>query len=336
MMGSCAPNTPLVPLPAQHGPLKDGWVRIAVEASGVCYADLGAAKAPKASEAEPVTPGHEIAGVITAVAEGVAGWRPGDRAAVGWFGGSCGHCAFCRSGDPVHCPERKIPGLSYPGGWTQSVQVPADALARIPDGMDMFDAAPMGCAGVTTFNAIRHAGVPVGATVAVFGVGGLGHLAVQFAHAMGYQTIAIARGSEREAAALELGAGLYIDSSATPPGAALAALGGADLIVNTAASSEAGTELMKGLRIRGHMVLIGVDGGRLDIPVAQMVMNGHKISGHLTGSALDTEETMAFAHAHGIRPVIEKMPLEAANDAVARLAGGKARFRIVLDPSAAR
>lgn len=173
-------------------------VRVSVKASGVCGADLGTAAAKAPGTVFPVTPGHEVAGVIAELSEQVQGWQVGDRVAVGWFGGSCGHCAFCRAGDVAHCPEREVPGLSYPGGWAQSMTAPADALIHIPDELDFFEAAPFGCAGVTTFNAVRKAATPTGGRVAVFGIGGLGHLAVQFAARLGYETIAINRGGTQQ------------------------------------------------------------------------------------------------------------------------------------------
>ncbi|MEU1181081.1 alcohol dehydrogenase catalytic domain-containing protein [Streptomyces sp. NPDC005820] len=308
-------------------------VRVSVVASGVCNADLGTAAATGAGTSFPVTPGHEVAGVIAEIGDRVRGWAVGDRVAVGWFGGSCGHCAFCRAGDVVHCPERKVPGLSYPGGWAQSITVPADALARIPDGLDLFDAAPFGCAGVTTFNAVRRAGTRAGGRVAVFGLGGLGHLAVQFAAKLGHETVAIARGGDREKLARELGAHHYIDGDAHAPGAALKELGGADLIVCTASATAPVDELLTGLSVHGRLTLVGVDAGSVTVPAARLVMNGHTVTGHLTGSALETEETMRFAVANGVRPMIERMPLRQAGDAVHRLRSGAPRFRIVLDPA---
>ncbi|MFJ6699935.1 alcohol dehydrogenase catalytic domain-containing protein [Streptomyces sp. NPDC091272] len=306
---------------------------MAVGASGVCNADLGTADAVGSGTTFPVTPGHEVAGTIAAVGDLVEGWSVGDRVAVGWFGGSCGHCAFCRAGDVVHCPERKIPGLSYPGGWAQSITVPADALARVPDGLDLFDAAPFGCAGVSTFNAVRKAGIPAGGRLAVFGIGGLGHLALQFAARLGYETIAIARGEEREKLTRTLGAHHYIDSDANAPGAALKALGGADLIVYTASSTAPVDELLAGLNTHGQLTLVGVDAGSVTVPAAQLVMNGHTLTGHLTGSARETEQAMEFAVTHNIRPLIERMALKQAGDAVTRLRSGAPRFRIVLDTS---
>ncbi|MFI6093122.1 alcohol dehydrogenase catalytic domain-containing protein [Streptomyces sp. NPDC051218] len=306
---------------------------MSVAASGVCNADIGTADAVGSGITFPVTPGHEVAGTIAAVGDQVEGWSVGVRVAVGWFGGSCGHCAFCRAGDVVHCPERKIPGLSYPGGWAQSITVPADALARIPDGLDLFDAAPFGCAGVTTFNAVRKAAIPAGGRIAVFGIGGLGHLALQFAAGLGYETVAIARGEEREKLTRTLGAAHYIDSDAQAPGAALKALGGADLIVYTASSTAPVDELLAGLNTHGQLTLVGVDAGSVTVPAAQLVMNGHTLTGHLTGSARETEQAMEFAVTNDIRPMIERMPLQQADDAVTRLRSGAPRFRIVLDTS---
>lgn len=326
-----APGAPLIASAVPPSPPRRGWVRIDVVASGMCHADLSTATARGVSAALPVTPGHEFAGFIADLGDGVQGWNIGDRVCVGWFGGSCGHCGLCRDGDVVHCAERKVPGLSYPGGWAQSATVPADALSRIPDGMSFFDAAPMGCAGVTTFNAIRSANLTSGATVAVFGIGGLGHLAVQFAAAMGYRTIAIARGPDRESLARELGAHEYIDSYERQSGPALAALGGADLIVSTASSTSHVAGLLMGLRVRGRLTLIGVDSGSIEFPVARMVMQNQTVTGHLTGSARDTELAMRFARTNNVRPMIERMPLTKANEALVRLTSGTARFRIVFE-----
>lgn len=328
------PQGPVHPVPVETASPAGGWVRVTVAASGVCNADIGTAKAAGPHTHFPVTPGHEVAGVVAEIGDDVRGWAVGERVAVGWFGGSCGHCNFCRAGDVVHCPERKVPGLSYPGGWAQSLTVPAAVLARVPDGLGLVDAAPFGCAGVTAFNAVRKAGIRAGGRVAVFGIGGLGHLAVQFASRLGYETIAIARGTDREAVSHELGAHHYIDSSARAPGAALKELGGADLIVYTASSTAPAAELLAGLNVHGQLTLVGVDAGALTVPAAQLVMNGHTLTGHLTGSPRETEEAMAFAVTHDIRPVIERLPLTQADEAVQRLRGGHARFRIVLDPHA--
>ncbi|MBI0376071.1 alcohol dehydrogenase catalytic domain-containing protein [Streptomyces albiflaviniger] len=325
------PRGPLNPSVAQATSPPGKWVRVSVTASGVCHADIATAAATDPGTSFPVTPGHEVAGVIAELGDQVEGWEVGDRVAVGWFGGSCGHCAFCRVGDVVHCAERKVPGLSYPGGWAQSITVPSDALARIPDGLDLFDAAPFGCAGVTTFNAVRKAGTRTGGRVAVFGLGGLGHLAVQFAAKLGYETVAIARGEHREELARSLGAHHYIDSNAQVPGAALKELGGADLIVYTASSTAPVNELLTGLNVQGQLTLAGFDAGSVTVPTTQLVLNGHNVTGHLTGSARETEEAMTFAVTNSVRPMIERMPLEKVADAVTRLRSGAPRFRIVLD-----
>lgn len=325
---------PLVAEPVPLTPPSPGWVRVRVTASGICGADLGTAGARGATE--PVTPGHEITGVVAEIGEGVRSWRVGDAVAIGWFGGSCGHCDRCRRGDVVHCPERMVPGQSYPGGWAESVTVPANALARLPEGLDAFEAAPLGCAGVTTFNAVRKADLPAGARVAVLGLGGLGHLAVQFAAALGHEVVAIARGPDREEPARRLGAAHYLDSSSGPPGAALQDLGGADLVVSTVPTSAPVSELLTGLRVSGRLTMLGVDDGSVAVPAARMIMNSQVLTGHLTGSATDIEETMRFALVSGVRSKIERLPLERAGDGVARLASGQARFRVVLDATEAR
>ncbi len=324
----------VVPRVVDPAPPAPGMVTVRVAASGVCFADIGTSRNTEAEG--PVTPGHEVAGEVAEIGAGVEGWRIGDRVAIGWFGGSCGNCAYCRVGDPVHCADRKIPGISYAGGWAERITVPADALARIPDGLDDFDAAPLGCAGVTTFTAIRHAGIPAGGRVAVFGIGGLGHLAVQFAAKMSYEVVAIARGTERETLARELGACHYIDSAATEPGAALHEMGGADLLLSTASATAPLAELVRGLRVHGRLTIIGVDGGTLEVPTAELTMKSIMLTGHLTGSARDVEQTMRFALLNGVRPMIERMPLEQAAEAVERLEAGNARFRIVLDATGTR
>jgi len=310
--------------------LEPGWVRVEVVATGVCGADLGTV-ATTDPAALPATPGHEVAGRIAALGEGVRGWQVGDRVAVGWFGGSCGTCEFCRRGDVVHCAQRKVPGINYPGGWAESITVPADALARIPEELDFAHAAPLGCAGVTTFNAVRGAGVRAGGRVAIFGIGGLGHLAVQFSAAMGYEVVAMARGSQRAQAAADLGADHYFDLESVPPAQALSTLGGVDLIISTIPAPPPLKELMRGLRPRGQMVLLGVDSSKLEFPVAPLVMNALSITGHLTGSPVQIEETMRFAVVNGVRPWIERLPLTDAQSAVEHLRAGEARFRMVLE-----
>ncbi|MFJ2620181.1 zinc-binding dehydrogenase [Glutamicibacter sp. NPDC087344] len=302
---------------------------IDVIASGLCHADLGTAAAEHAPG--PVTPGHEVAGVVSGTGPGVKRWRAGDRVVVGWFGGSCGQCPACLAEDVVHCPERRVPGVSYPGGWASRFLAPASALARIPDALDFVDAAPMGCAGVTAFNAVRGADAPAGGRIAVFGIGGLGHLAIQFAAAMGHEVTAVARGPEREEDSITLGASAYIDSEAMPPGKALRALGGVDAIISTASSTAPVAELITGLRPHGRLVLVGVDAGTLDLPVAPMIMHALSVTGHLTGGPADTEQAMEFAVRHGIQPTTQTFPLAQAQSALQELRDGRARFRLVLE-----
>ncbi|WP_222871891.1 alcohol dehydrogenase catalytic domain-containing protein [Nonomuraea sp. PA05] len=331
-MAVTEPGGPLRPVEVAMTDPEPGWARVRVAASGVCGADLGTVSASNPAGGFPITPGHEIAGVIEATGAAEAGWEPGDRVAVGWSGGSCGHCQACRTGDQVHCRQRRIPGLAYPGGWAETVTVPVDALARIPDGLNAADAAPMGCAGVTTFTALREACLPPGSRVAVYGLGGLGHLAVQFAARMGHQVVAIARGTGREHDAHQLGARHYIDATTHDAGPTLAQLGGADLILCTAPASEPISALLSGLRPRGRLTLIGVDGGAVQVSVAHLVMNAQSITGHLTGTPADIEDTMRFAAANAVRPRLEHLPLEQADLAVRRLREGRARYRFVLQP----
>jgi alcohol dehydrogenase len=307
-----------------------GWVRVAVHACGVCHADAGTVASARPATGFPITAGHEVAGVIEALGEQVTGWSAGDRVVVGWFGGSCGHCTACRSGDVVHCRERRIPGLSYPGGWAESVTVPAPALTRVPDGLSMVEAAPFGCAGVTAFNAVRHGGVRPGGRVAVFGIGGLGHFAVQFAARLGYDTIAMSRGAGKEELARSLGARHYIDTAQQPPGAALRAMGGADLVISTSAATEPLAEIIDGLVPHGRLTVIGFDGRTLPVRLDKLVMHARTISGHLTGSPVDTEQTMGFALASGIRPRIQVFPLAQADEALQAVLAGTVRFRAVL------
>ncbi|MGV9778959.1 alcohol dehydrogenase catalytic domain-containing protein, partial [Streptosporangium sp. NPDC003464] len=331
-MAVTEPGGPLRPVDEALADPEPGWVRVRVAASGVCGADLGTVSASEPAGGFPITPGHEIAGVIDAVGELTPSWELGDRVAVGWSGGSCGHCGACRTGDQVHCRQRRIPGLSYPGGWAQTVTVPVEALARIPDGLSLADAAPMGCAGVTTFAAIREAGLPPGSRVAVYGLGGLGHLAVQFAARMGHEVVAIARGTAREQDAAAFGARHYIDAATQDAGQRLAELGGADLILCTAPTSEPISALLDGLRLRGRLTLIGVDGGAIRLPVARLVMNAQIVTGHLTGNPADIEDTMRFAVANDVRPRLQRLPLEQADLAVRRLREGQARYRLLLEP----
>ncbi|WP_218130526.1 alcohol dehydrogenase catalytic domain-containing protein [Lentzea jiangxiensis] len=310
-----------------------GEVRLDVLASGICGADAGTAAAPAPAGGFPITPGHEIAGVISELGKGVRGWEIGEHAAVGWFGGSCGTCMACRSGDVVHCPRRQTPGLSYPGGWASTITVPVNALVRIPDGLSMAEAAPFGCAGVTTFNALRHSGAEPGDRVAVLGIGGLGHLAVQFAAAMGFETIAISRGGDKRQIAKDLGAHHYVDTSQVNAGQALLELGGCRLILFTASSSKALAGLVDGLVPHGSLTVVGFDGTPLELPLDKLVMHARSVSGHVTGSPVDIEQAMRFALTSGVRPHVQTVPLEQVAEALETQQTGKGRFRMILTPA---
>ncbi|MFF5025167.1 alcohol dehydrogenase [Streptomyces collinus] len=315
----------------QPGP---GQVRIAVEACGICHSDALFVSGGLPGVSFPEVPGHEIAGRVEELGQGVhdRGWRVGDRVAVGWFGGSCGHCRACREGDFVVCPNLTVPGWAYDGGFGEKVIAPVDALARIPDGLSASDAGPMACAGVTTFNGLRRSPARAGDLVAVLGLGGLGHLGVQYAVAMGFETVAIARGPEKADFAKQLGAHHYVDStSGTPVAEALQSLGGAKAVLATAGNSEAIAATVDGLTHRGELVVIGADTDPLGITPVQLLLSGRVVRGHPSGTSQDVEDTMAFSALHGIRPTIESVPLDRADEAYRKMLAGKARFRMVLD-----
>jgi alcohol dehydrogenase len=260
----------------------------------------------------------------------VAGWQVGDRVAVGWYGGSCGHCDGCRTGDAILCAQLQVPGVAYPGGYADSVVVPAMALAAVPDELTATEAAPLACAGVTVFNALRHTAARPGDTVAILGLGGLGHLGVQFAHAMGFRTIAIARGQEKEPLAHKLGADHYIDSTAGDVAQALQALGGAKVVLATITNSDAMSATIDGLARRGELVMVGVSPDPLTVTPVQLLTADRRVSAHSSGTAVDTQDTLRFASQSGVRAWTEEVPLEDAAAAVAKMASGRARFRMVL------
>ncbi|MFJ1544198.1 alcohol dehydrogenase [Streptomyces sp. NPDC088246] len=307
-------------------------VRVAVDACGVCHSDSLFVDDAVPGVRFPLVPGHEIAGRIEELGEGTQNaWQVGDRVAVGWFGGSCGHCTPCRQGDFVVCRNLKVPGWAYDGGYAETVIAPSDALARIPDTLAATDAAPMACAGVTTYNGLRRSSARPGDLVAVLGIGGLGHLGVQYAAAMGFETVAIARGAAKADFAKELGAHHYIDSTAdTSVADALQALGGARVVLATAANSGAITATVEGLAPRGELVVIGADPEPLGISPVQLLMDGKIVRGHPSGTAQDVQDTMAFSALHGIRPMTETVPLDGATEAYRKMMSGAARFRMVL------
>lgn len=305
-------------------------VRIAVKAAGICGTDRAFVNGGFPGMSWPLTPGHEIAGTIAELGDGVEGFAVGDRVAVGWFGGNCNRCVPCRKGLLMYCENLRIPSWQYPGGYAESVTVPATALARIPQELSFAEAAPLSCAGVTTFDALRKTKAVAGDAVAVLGIGGLGHLGVQFAHAMGFETIAIARGAEKEADARELGANHYIDSTAGDVSQALHALGGVSVVLATAANSKAMADTLGGLLPRGELVVIGAATEPLPITPAQLIMPGLSVTGHPAGTARDVEEAMHFAVLSGVRARIEELPLTQAAEGYAAMEQGRAHYRMVL------
>ncbi|MCV7421043.1 alcohol dehydrogenase catalytic domain-containing protein [Mycobacterium yunnanensis] len=305
-------------------------VRIAVAAAGVCGTDHAFVNGGFPGLNWPITPGHEIAGTIAELGDGVEDFAVGDRVEVGWFGGNCNRCTPCRKGQFMQCERLQVPGLQYPGGYAESVTVPATALARIPEGLSFVEAAPLGCAGVTVFNGLRSTRAKAGDLVAVLGVGGLGHLGVQFARAMGFETVAIARGADKAADAKELGAHHYVDSTAEDVAGALRTLGGAAVVLATAANSEAMAATVGGLGPQGELVIIGVTPENLPISPLDLINAGLSVTGHPSGTSSDVEETMHFALQSGVRAMIEERPLAKAAEAYAAMDSGKARYRMVL------
>ncbi|MER6581376.1 alcohol dehydrogenase catalytic domain-containing protein [Nonomuraea sp. NPDC001023] len=324
------PGGAMAQAPAQTREPGPGQVRIIVEACGVCHSDALILGGALPGTAFPVTPGHEIAGRVDAIGDGVAGWSVGDRVAVGWYGGSCGHCDACREGDGVLCPELQVPGAAYPGGFADSVVAPAVALAAIPDELTAVQAAPLACAGVTVFNALRRSSARPGDTVAILGLGGLGHLGVQFAARMGFDTVAIARGRDKEPLARELGAAHYIDGAAEQVADALLARGGAKVVLATVTSSAAMSGTIDGLGRRGELITVGIDTDPLAVTPLQLVGGARRVYGHASGIAVDTQDTMRFAARSGVRAWTEEAPLEEAATAYQRMMSGQARFRMVL------
>lgn len=307
-----------------------GEVRIAVTACGVCGTDRAFVHGGFPNMSWPLTPGHEIAGTVAELGDGVDEFAVGDRVAVGWFGGCCNHCDPCRKGIFIHCVNGKVPSWHYPGGYAESVTAPANALARIPAELSDVEAAPMGCAGVTTYNALRHTKALPGDRVAILGVGGLGHLGVQFARAMGFETIAIARGTAKAEDARKLGAHHYIDSTRGDVSEALRALGGASVVLGTAGNSAAMADTIGGLLPQGELITIGVSADPLPVSPVQLISPGLSITGHPSGTAKDVEDTMHFAVLSGVRAWIEELPLSQAAAGYAAMEQGRSHYRTVL------
>ncbi|MFE0152371.1 alcohol dehydrogenase [Nonomuraea sp. NPDC059007] len=306
-----------------------GQVRVRVQACGVCGGDA-VARFGLLGVRLPRIPGHEIAGVVDAAGEGVTTWQPGTRVGVGWHGGHCFVCDFCRQGDFVNCEQSMIVGVSYDGGYAEYMIAPQAALARVPGALTPQEAAPLMCAGVTTYNALRNSGVRPGDTVAVHGVGGLGHLALQYADKMGLRVIAVNRGRDKESLARQLGADEYVDSDEGSAGQALADLGGARIILGTVGVAAAQGDIVQGLRPNGRLVVIAADHDHQPIPVSGdlLVFGRRGVDGWYSGHAKDSEDAMNFAALTGVRPLVETFPLESAEEAFQTM--NKARFRNVL------
>ncbi|MFF4243444.1 alcohol dehydrogenase catalytic domain-containing protein [Streptomyces sp. NPDC001822] len=311
-----------------------GHVRLRVEACGICHTDVLTIEGLRGDPSQPLVPGHEIVGVIDAVGAGVTAWQPGDRVGVGFLNGQCGECESCRRGDFVNCAAQEQTGTTVDGGYAEVAYARASGLVRIPDGISAIDAAPLLCAGLTTFIALQQGPTRAGALVAVQGIGGLGHVAVQYARSLGYRVAAIARGKDKEAYARQLGAHIYIDSNSTDPGAALSELGGASIIVATATSGASMNPLVRGLAPNGKLVVVGAAPDPITIATPDLIFGTHSVVGSLTGSSIQNEDNLAFSLAHGIRPSVEVMPFAKAPEAYERMLSGQARFRVVLDTAA--
>jgi D-arabinose 1-dehydrogenase-like Zn-dependent alcohol dehydrogenase len=308
----------------------EGQVRIKVQACGICHSDVLTVEGSWPGIQYPRVPGHEVAGIIDQLGPGVSAWKKGQRVGVGWHGGHDNTCRECQRGDFRNCRNLKIPGISYDGGYAQYMVAPVEALVSIPQTLKDAEAAPLLCAGITTYNALRHSGAMPGDLVAIQGIGGLGHLGIQFANKFGYQVAAVGRGAENAALAKKLGAHVYIDSKAANAVEELQKLGGAQVILATAPSSKAMSELFEGLGPNGKLIVIGVTFEPLEIAPVQLITGSRNIQGWASGTAADEADTLHFAELTGVRAMIETYPLEKAAEAYARMMSGKAQFRVVL------
>ncbi len=307
-----------------------GEVRLKVQACGICHSDSMAKEGTFPGIKYPLVPGHEVAGVVDAVGAGVARWSVGNRAGIGWHGGSCGYCDSCRRGDTFACQTfTKVTGITFDGGYGEYMIAPAQTLAAIPDGLDPVEAAPLMCAGITTFNALRNSGARGGDLVAVLGLGGLGHLGVQFAARMGFRTVAIARGKDKEELARKLGATAYIDNATSDPAAELAKLGGAKMVLATATDSAAMASTIGGLATNGTLMILGAV-GPMQINPMLLLLGRQSVKGWYSGTSIDSQETLAFSALTGVRSMNEVLPLERASEGYDRMMSGKARFRVIL------
>lgn len=307
-----------------------GWVRIKVHACGICHSDSLVKDGMWPGIQYPRIPGHEVIGVVDLVGEGVKGWKSGERVGVGWHGGHCGYCDNCRRGDFFACQVALLTtGISYDGGYAEYMTAPAAALARVPEDLSSVDSAPLMCAGLTTFNALRNSGARGGDVVAVLGVGGLGHLGVQFAAKMGFKTVAIARGKDKEPLAKKLGAIHYIDSQAQDPAEELNKLGGAKVIIATVTNADAMAAVIGGLAAKGVLIVIGA-GGPISVNPILLISGQTSVKGWYSGTSIDSQDTLAFSAFTGVQSMNEIFPLEQVAEAYDRMMSGKARFRVVL------
>jgi D-arabinose 1-dehydrogenase-like Zn-dependent alcohol dehydrogenase len=307
-----------------------GQVRIKVQACGVCHSDLFTKEGVWPGIQYPRVPGHEVAGIIDEVSAGVSEWKEGQRVGVGWHGGHDSTCLSCRRGDFRNCQNLKIAGISYDGGYQQYMVAPVEALTAIPGSLSDLEAAPLLCAGITTYNALRHSGALPGDLVAVLGIGGLGHLGIQFANKFGYKVAAIGRGSENAALAKKLGASVYIDNKVTNAAEELQKLGGAQVILATAPSSKAMSDVIDGLGPNGKLMVVGAAMDPIEVTAVQLITGSRTIQGWASGTPTDAEDTLRFAEITGVRAMIETYPLERAAEAYARMMSGNAQFRVVL------
>jgi D-arabinose 1-dehydrogenase-like Zn-dependent alcohol dehydrogenase len=305
-------------------------VRIKVEACGICHSDVLVKEGLWPGLQYPRVPGHEIAGRIDAVGADVTQWKPGQRVGVGWHGGHCFVCDSCRRGDFVLCQVEKITAIHFDGGYAEYIVVPAEAVAAMPDELPADLAAPLMCAGITVYNSLRNAGARAGDTVAIQGIGGLGHLGIQYARQMGFRTVAIGRGRDKEALAKKLGAHEYIDTDAGAPAVALQRLGGARVVLATAPDSKSMSALVDGLAPGGELLVVGATMDPLNITPLQLIMARRTVQGWPSGTAKDSEDTLRFSVLSGVRPMIERYPLEKVTEAYQQMISGKARFRVVL------
>jgi D-arabinose 1-dehydrogenase-like Zn-dependent alcohol dehydrogenase len=305
-------------------------VRIKVEACGICHSDQLVKEGYWPGIQYPRVPGHEIAGRIDAIGLDVTLWKPGQRVGVGWHGGHCFECEPCRRGDFINCKFEKITGILFDGGYQEYMIIGAEAVAAMPDDLPADEAGPLLCAGITVFNVLRNSGARAGDTVAVQGIGGLGHLGIQYARQMGFRTVAIGRGADKKPLATKLGAHEYIDSASGDQAQALQKLGGANVVLATAPDSKSMSDLVNGLAPRGALLVVGAGSDPLTVTPVQLIRGTKRLQGWASGTARDSEDTLNFSSLSGVRPMIERYPLEKAADAYEQMMSGKARFRVVL------